>query len=434
MTDYLAAIIAVTVTAFAVVSKRLSRSAITGTMIFTALGLIVGPQVFDLVDFGGLLGEPEFVSLVLTGALVVVLFTDASAISASSWRDDIVPARLLGIGLPLAIVFGWIAALVVLGDLEIWEGALLGAMLAPTDAALGKAVISNPRVPARIRQALNVESGLNDGISLPFFIVFLEAAQAAEASLSVTDVVIELVKQVGIAVAVGVVVGVVGARVIRWGRTSGSASSYWLQVGLLSLAVAAYAIATPLGGSGFIAAWVAGAFFGRSNRAAHDVDESLPVFAETTGDVLTMLSFFVLGVYLGPVLADLTWQIVAYGVLSLVVVRLASVVISLTGEHMRVSTLLYMGWFGPRGLATLILTIEVVDTSGLAHASTIASTALFTVALSVFAHGATAWWGSNAYADGIEEHPDGPSLEENVPTAVDVRVPMRSRHAQPATD
>ena len=335
MTDYLAAIIAVTVTALAVVSNRLSRSAITGTMVFVILGLVVGPEVLDLVDFSGLLGEPEFVSLLLTGTLVVVLFTDASAISASSWRDDVVPARLLGIGLPLAVVFGWIAALVVLGDLEIWEGAVLGAMLAPTDAALGKAVISNPRVPARIRQALNVESGLNDGICLPLFIVFLETAQAAEASLSVADVVVELVEQVGIAVVVGVVVGVVGARVIRWGRTSGWASSYWSQVGLLSLAVAAYAFATPLGGSGFIAAWVAGAFFGRSNRAARDVDESLPVFAETTGDVLTVLSFFVLGVYLGPVLADLTWQIVAYGVLSLVVVRLVSVVISLTGEHMR---------------------------------------------------------------------------------------------------
>ncbi len=363
--------------------------------------------MLDLVDFSGLLGEPEFVSLVLTGTLVVVLFTDASAINASNWRDDIVPARLLGIGLPLAIVFGWVVAFVVLGDLEIWEAAVLGAMLAPTDAALGKAVVSNPRVPLRIRQALNVESGLNDGICLPLFIVFLETAQAAESSLSVADVVTELVEQVGIAVVVGVVVGVVGARVIRWGRTSGSASSYWLQVGLLSLAVAAYAFATPLGGSGFIAAWVAGAFFGRSNRAARDVDESLPVFAETTGDVLTMISFFVLGVYLGPVLADLTWQIVVYGVLSLAVVRLVSVVISLTGEHMRVSTLLYMGWFGPRGLATLILTIEVVGSSGLDHASTIANTALFTVALSVFAHGADGVVGVERYADAIEEHPDG---------------------------
>ena len=180
---------------------------------------------------------------------------------------------LLGIGLPLAIVFGWAVALVVLGDLEIWEAAVLGAMLEPTDAALGKAVVSNPRVPLRIRQALNVESGLNDGIRLPLFIVFLEAAQAAESSLSVADAVTELVAQVGIAVAVGVVVGVVGAHAIRWGRTSGSASSYWLQVGLLSLAIAAYSRRDA-------ARWLrlhrrlGRGRDGRTNRAADDVDES----------------------------------------------------------------------------------------------------------------------------------------------------------------
>ena len=158
------------------------------------------------------------------------------------------------------------------------------------------------------------------------------------------------------------------------------------------------------------------------------------MFAETTGDVLTMMSFFILGIYLGPVLVDLTWQIVVYGVLSLAVVRMASVTIALFGNHMRLPTLVYMGWFGPRGLATLILTIEVIDASGLDHATTIAHAALFTVALSVLAHGATAWWGSNRYADVIEEHPDGSALAENVPTAVDVRVPMRSRHALPAAD
>ena len=126
------------------------------------------------------------------------------------------------------------------------------------------------------------------------------------------------------------------------------------------------------------------------------------MFAETAGDVLTMISFFVLGIYLGPVLVNLTWQMAVYGVLSLAVVRLVAVVISLIGSDMRVSTLVYVGWFGPRGLATLILTIEVVGASGLDHASTIANTALFTVALSVLAHGATAWWGSNVYADVIE--------------------------------
>jgi len=431
MSDYLPAIVAVAVTAFAVVSKRLGRSVVTGTMLFTALGVVVGPQVLDLVDFTGLLGQPEFISILLTGTLVVVLFTDASAINASNWRDDVIPARLLAIGLPLAILFGLLAALATLGTLEFWEAATLAAMLAPTDAALGKAVVSNPRVPARIRQSLNIESGLNDGISLPFFLVFLETARAAETSLAVSDLVVELVKQVGIAIAVGVVVGALGSRAIRWGRNSGYASHYWLQIALLSLALVGYSLATPLGGSGFIAAWVAGLVFGRADRGADDVDESLPVFAETTGDLLTMVSFFVFGIYLGPALSAATWQIAVYAVLSLAVVRLASVVISLVGCQMRTSTLLYLGWFGPRGLATIILTIEVLDNSGLDHASTVADAALVTVGLSVFAHGLTAWWGSNVYADAFAAHPDGASLAENA-SPVEARVPLRSRHPRPS--
>lgn len=425
MTEYVPAIVAVAITAFAVVSKRLGHSVVTGTMLFTALGLVVGPEVLDLVDFSGLIGQPEFVSLVLTGALVVVLFTDASAINASNWSEDVIPARLLGIGLPLAILFGWVAALALLGNLELWEAATLGAMLAPTDAALGKAVVSNQRVPARIRQALNIESGLNDGIALPFFIVFLETARAAEASNAVNDLAVELVKQVGIALAVGIVVGAAGARAIRWGRASGAASPYWLQIGLLSLAVAAYSLAGPLGGSGFIAAWVAGLVFGRAERSSKDVDDSLPVFAETTGDLLTMLSFLVFGIYLGPALTNLTWQIVVYGVVSLTVVRLVSVALALVGQRTGAATLLYIGWFGPRGLATIILTIEILDSSGLDHANTIATTALFTVGLSVLAHGMTAWWGSNAYADAVEAHPDG--LAQNA-SPIEVRVPLRSRH------
>ena len=257
-----------------------------------------------------MLGQSEIINLVLTATLVVVLFTDASAVNASRWSDEVLPARLLGIGLPLAIVFGWVVAY-LLFDLEFWEAAVLGTMLAPTDAALGKAVVSNPRVPMRVRQALNVESGLNDGIALPLFLVFVETAQAVESSLDVSQLVTEVVKQLGIAIVVGAIVGIGGARVIRWGRSSGNANGYWLQIGLLGLAAVAYTVATPLGGSGFIAAWVAGLAFGRASRTfaakAEDVDE-LSLFAETTGDLLTMMSFLIFGIFLGPVLAALTWQ------------------------------------------------------------------------------------------------------------------------------
>jgi NhaP-type Na+/H+ or K+/H+ antiporter len=424
--DYVPAIAAAAVVAFAIVSRRLSRSAVTGTMLFTALGLAVGPQGFDLIDFSGLLGQSEFVSLVLTGALVIVLFTDASAINSSNWRDDVIPARLLGIGLPVAIVLGWLLAAVLLGTLEIWEAALLGTMLAPTDAALGKAVVANERVPQRIRQALNIESGLNDGISLPVFLVFLETALIAEQSLAVSDIFVELATQVGIALAIGIGVGWIGARAIGWGRSSGTADGYWLEIGLVGLAVSAYALATPLGGSGFIAAWVAGFAFGQWFPSASD--DSLPEFAESTGDLLTMASFFVFGIFLGPVLADLTWQIVLYAVLSLTVVRMVAVAAALFGAKLRPQSILYIGWFGPRGLATIILTIEIVDESALDGSSTIANAALLTVALSVLLHGLTAWWGSNTYADYVESHPRHNDLAERRVPTVAVRVPLRSRH------
>src|SRR6056297_421463 len=261
--EFTPAIVAVALVAFAVLSKRLGHSAVTGTMLFAGLGLVLGPEMLGLVELDGLLGDWGVVSLILTATLVVVLFTDASAINSSNWRDDVIPARLLGIGLPLSIGIGWLVAISLFDGLRLWEAAVLATMLAPTDAALGKAVVSNPRVPSRIRQALNIESGLNDGIALPVFVVFLEAAVAVEDSLPVADLVTELVAQVGVATLVGLAVGWLGAAAIGWGRRHDLAVGYWSQIGLLALAAAAFTIADPLGGSGFIAAWFAGFVFGR---------------------------------------------------------------------------------------------------------------------------------------------------------------------------
>jgi NhaP-type Na+/H+ or K+/H+ antiporter len=421
------AVVAIAVVVFAVASKRLGRSPVTGTMLFTALGLVLGPELSGVVDATGLLGQSEFVSAVLTATLVVVLFTDASAINSSNWRDDIIPARLLGIGLPVSIGLGWLLALLLLGDLEVLEAAVLATMLAPTDAALGKAVVSNGRVPERIRQALNIESGLNDGISLPLFVVLLAAALAVEGSLAATDIVVELVQQVGIALVVGVVVGYAGAIAIAYGRRHDLSLSYWSQIAVLGLAAAAYTVATPAGGSGFIAAWIAGFVFGR--RYDSTADETLPEFAESAGELLTVGSFFVFGVYLGPALAGLTWQIALYGVLSLAVVRVAAVAVALIGAGLRLPTIAYIGWFGPRGLATIILTIEVVGEGELLGRNTIADAALFAVGLSVVLHGATAWRGSNVYADWVETHPSRDDMAERVAATSAVRVPMRSRDA-----
>ena len=418
--EFVPAITAAAFIAFALVSRRLERTAITGPMLFVALGVILGPEVLDLV---GSFDQVSSVDVVLTLTLTIVLFTDASAINSSNWKQDAaLPGRLLMIGLPLTIIAGWVVALVLLGDLEFWEAAVLGTMLAPTDAALGKAVISNPRVPQPIRQALNVESGLNDGIALPVFIVFLEAARVSEESLSVASFLSELIPEVGIAVAVGILIGWGGAKLLRWATETKWAQHYWVEIAVVALALLAYAVTDPLGGSGFIAAWVAGVVFG---RFCVDSEVDTHEFAEAVGDGLTMISFLLFGIFVGPVLESLTWEPFLYGVLSLVAIRMAAVVVSMIGSGLRPASVLYIGWFGPRGLATIILTIAVIDTTELAGAGLITDAALVTVLLSVVLHGATAWWGSNAYADRIEAMPDPHEMVEHE-TVPDVRVPRRA--------
>ena len=430
--EYTQAIVAASVLLYALVSGRLSRSAISGTLVFATVGLLAGPEVFDVVDVNGLAGEAEFIKLVLTMTLVIVLFTDACAINSAKWRDDLIPARLLGIGLPLTVIAGWSVALLVLTDLSVWEAAVLAAILAPTDAALGKAVVSNPRVPNRIRQALNIESGLNDGLALPLFVVFLEAAKVAEGELPARDLVVELLAQVGIALAIGAVIGFASMRALQWAIVRNLVEGQWAQIAVVAMAALAYTLATPLGGSGFIAAWVAGFVFGRlsgdrlrsQGRSVISVGRELHTFSETAGDLLTMISFLMFGLLVGPTLPDLTWTTVLYSVLSLTLLRFVPVVLSQIGSGLTFGSLLYLGWFGPRGLATLLLTLEVSEETGLAGADTIVNVALFTVGLSVLLHGVTAWWGSNTYADYVEDHPEADSMPEHV-DGPDVRMSRR---------
>ncbi len=442
--EYTPAIVAGAILLYGLGSRRIERSPITGPMLFTAVGLLIGPEVLDILNFGT---DIDTIDLVLTITLALVLFTDAGAINSSHWREDAaLPSRLLGIGLPLMIVFGWGGALLLLSGLEVWEAAVLATMLAPTDAALGKAVVSNPRVPLRIRQALNVESGLNDGIALPVFVVFLEAAVVAEGSLSAGDFLNELVPEVGVALLVGIGIGYLGSVAIDTAARRGIAVFYWLEISVVALALGAYALTTPLGGSGFIAAWVAGLMFGRvcrlsvraeeeakSDEAEYKVENveaeneeagagvrDVHELAEAGGDALTMISFLLFGAFLGPALTDVTALEVVYGLASLVVLRMAAVAIATIGSHLDRPSILYLGWFGPRGLATIILTIAVVGESELAGAAIIADTALIAVAMSVVLHGATAWWGSNAYAD-AEAH-RAEMHDDDMP---EVRIPRR---------
>jgi NhaP-type Na+/H+ or K+/H+ antiporter len=289
-------------------------------------------------------------------------------------------------------------------------------------------VVSNPRVPERIRQGLNVESGLNDGIALPVFFVFLEAAEAAEASVSVRSVLGEIVQQLGLALAVGVVLGWLAAKVIVWASGRDWVAQGWRQVALVGVAFAAWSLGDAVGGSGFIAAWVAGLVLGRVLRGLFPAIAGL---AEGTGHILTLLSFFVFGSFvLGEAVTQMTWEIGLYAVLSLTAIRILPVVISMVGLGLKAPSLLYLGWFGPRGLASIILVATILEESSLSGAPTIALIMAATVGLSIYAHGATAWWGSNRYAAWYEsQHAHHGEMPENE-SVPEVPVSRRLGHTE----
>lgn len=329
---------------YAVASKRLSATFVTGPLLFVTAGWATGPEGLDVIRVAT---DRELIKILLETTLVLVLFTDAMGINTTRWREEAaIPVRLLGIGLPLTLLAGWTIAFVMFGDLNVWEAGLIAIILAPTDAALGQAVVSNPRVPERIRQGLNIESGLNDGISLPIFFVFLDAALSVESSVSIGVVVNAIIKQVIVATSVGVVLGWLGAKAIRHASERQWVTSGWRQLSLLILALGAWALGDALGGSGFISAWVGGLVVGILLKRSFDGIQDV---TEDAGHLLTILSFFVFGsVILAPVVAAMTWKVAAYAVLSLTVVRILPVVVAMLGTRLKPPSLLYLGWFGPR--------------------------------------------------------------------------------------
>ena len=380
---------------FAAVSRRIEDSPITAPMVFTAAGLIAGVDALGLIDPAA---DGLEVEVFAQSTLAVVLFSDASRIDLTALRRALhIPARLLGIGLPLTIVAGFAAALVVLPDLAWPEALLVAIILAPTDAALGQVVVTSKRVPVRIRQSLNVEAGLNDGICVPLFLIALTVALAEEGAIGHGRAAHLVLEKIGYGVAMGVLAGAAAAAVVVYGTARRLVDDTWLQVVPLAGALLAFTLAEAIGGSGFIAAFVGGATFGgvRRNRGGE-----VSHLIEQTGAVLAAVTFVLFGaVLLGPAIGDLTWQIALYAVLSLTVVRMLPVAASMLGTGARRPTVAFLGWFGPRGAASIVFALLVLEEGGLQHEQLILATAFATVVLSVLAHGVTAAPLAGRYAD-----------------------------------
>lgn len=392
---------------FALSSGWIRRAGLTSAIFFVAAGALIGPDALDLCD---LAPDTDLVDVVAETTLILVLFGDATRISFARLREGFaVPLRMLAIGLPLAIVFGTLAAHLPLPSSAGWSGAaLLAAILAPTDAALGQAVITDPSVPQRIRQAVNVESGLNDGIALPavlFFATWATTASPDAASVHAGDGMWTtfLFHQLGYGPVVGIGIGVAGGIAIRAARAVGAVVRGTEVFAGLGIALAAWAAAEQLGGNGFLAAFLGGIALGNT---APDGCRSMHEFLENEGQLLTFLSFLLFGAAFAiPALAQATPAVYLHAIVSLTLVRGAAIGISLIGTGLALPSVLFLGWFGPRGLATILFGLLVLEQSSVGERVFAAASA--TVVLSVVLHGLTAapfarWYGSWARAHGGE--------------------------------
>lgn len=396
---------------FGLGSRLLTRSVITGPLAFVAFGLLLSPDVCEVLGLGDLFGElgnlDSTIHLLGEITLIVVLFTDAAQIRPQALiRGAAIPVRLLGIGMPLTIVLGAAVAYPLFGELGFWELALLATMLAPTDAALGQAVVTSERVPLRIRQGLSVESGLNDGIAVPLVLVFASIASIGHGleqdAMTGFQCTVFAGKQIVLGPLAGAAIGALGAWLMthairrRWMEHS------YRELAGITLAIIAYVGASSIGGNGFIAAFVAGIIVGNSSK---EVREFLYDFAEAEAQLLMLATFFLVGVALAwQPLTTASWRVWVYGVLSLTVIRLLPVLISLLGLGLRPLTIGFLGWFGPRGLASILFSILVIEELPVPHSQQIVQIVLITVLLSVLLHGMSAAPFSAWYARALERN------------------------------
>jgi NhaP-type Na+/H+ or K+/H+ antiporter len=404
---------------YALAASRIDRAFLSAPMVFVAAGIVVGPAALDLMP-GTRTGEPYLVLAELT--LAVLLFADASTVQLREVEGDArLPGRLLLVGLPLTIALGTLVARIVFPSQPWAAAALIASILAPTDVALGLPVVANAAVPNRIRRALNVESGLNDGIATPFVTLFLLIV-AAEERTGPANWLTESLAELGFAVVTAVVVGAAGGIVVRTALRRGWTTQGSRELVVVAFAVLSYSAALTVGGNGFVAAFLGGIFFGAATGG--QLNEPTE-FAENLGLFASFLVWTLFGAFLaGPLLLRDGSHLaaVAYALLSLTVIRIAPVALATAGLGLRRETVLFVGWFGPRGLASVVfLLIAIEDVAGTPVADPIVSAVGWTILLSILLHGLTARPLATAYGRRIR------SLGSGLPETVSVPEPRVRR-------
>ncbi len=412
------AVIAAFILVFGMISKRIQKTVITPPMMFVVFGLLLSQQALGLMDIDV---EDPLIHILAELTLILVLFTDAARIDLSCLRKEHnMPIRLLSIGMPFTIILGAFLASLIFDYLMFWEAMVLGIILAPTDAALGQIVISSPRIPVRIRQALNVESGLNDGIALPILLFFLSLAGAQQIEAAGYWIKFAA-KQIILGPVIGISVGYFGGKLVERAGRSDWITRAFQDLAALGLSLLAFALAEIFEGNGCIAAFAAGLTLGNTSRS---ICKCLYEFAEAEGQLLTLLTFMIFGVVMVmPALNHINWSIILYGILSLTVVRILPAAISLLGLGLQWESYLYLGWFGPRGIASILYALLVLGEVEINGREEMFTITMVTVLLSIFAHGLSALPASNWYADRTEKMKDEADMPEFVSvTEMPVRV------------
>ncbi len=380
------AVLALFVFCYSLVAGRVDRMPLSGPIIFVFAGFLMGPLGFGWFDDSVTNRDLRFFADL---TLALILFIDAANADLSILKRQLrIPSRMLLFGLPGVIALGTVLAALLFSELTLFEAAILGTMLAATDAALGKAVITNDNVPAKIREGLNFESGMNDGLCVPVLLVFIALASGTAGEGGSTMLALRLVAQeLGVGLVVGVGLAASGAWLMRKCMERGWITEIWKQVTVVFLAIACFTVAQSLHGSGYIAAFVGGIVFSYN---AKEETHRLVLAAEGTGEALALVTWMLFGsAVIGQVFESFTWQVVVYALLSLTVVRMLPVFFCLSGTGEDTRSRLFLGWFGPRGLASIVFTIIVLN-KNLPGGNLLALVVVCTVFFSLIAHGISA--------------------------------------------
>jgi len=393
-------IVALIILVYGFFSKKLENFNISGPMVFLIIGILLSPLVLGITH---LKIDADVVKIIAEIALIIVLFTDSSSINLKRFRREWkISVRLLFIGLPLTIIFSTYIATLFFPNQPLLYLLLMALILAPTDAALGKAVVTDNNIPEKIRSSINVESGLNDGIVFPILITVILLILSQQNLSSDIHWFAYLVKQISLGFVFGAIIGYIGAKVLTITVKKEWIHEIYKNLSPVSLAILSFYISEYFGGNGFIAAFISGMFFGNYSKI---IDSKSKSFLESEGEILILISFLVFGLTFIPATIEY-WnlKVVIYSILSLTLFRMLPVALSLTGLKLSIPTKLFIGWFGPRGIASILYIMIVAHKiKNIHNHETLYSVITLTILLSIILHGLSAKPLAKLYSNSLKK-------------------------------